>query len=285
MTYEAVLPMTSPGTRSLAVLALALMLLGPGAGVARGQSESAKTEARGAMREGNALLEHGRPEEALGKFEDAYRLFPSPKLHYNLGQAHSRLPGHEAQAYEELSRFLNDVQDANPSLRAAAETQRRQLRAKVALLTIVAEPADSELLVDGVSVGAAARGTPLPVTAGTHKLTLTKGGVVSDAESVTVGGGDALDVRLSLRPRVGGPRLADSPPPLAAEGPPGSSSPVLVSTPTNTTDEADDRPVYRKAWFWGVVGGAVVAAAVGGFLLLRSSPTYPTPSLGTYPGD
>jgi hypothetical protein len=53
------------------------------------------------------------------------------------------------------------------------------------------------------------------------------------------------------------------PPPMLAVGPPAASSadPAI----TATQPEPEQRPVYRRPWFWGVVGGAaavVVVAAV-----------------------
>src|SRR5450432_395247 len=81
--------------------------------------EPAKEQAHSSLREGNVLLERGRPVEALRKFAEAYRLFPSPKLHYNMGQAQSQIPGHEPEAYDEMSRFLSEAKDANAKLREA----------------------------------------------------------------------------------------------------------------------------------------------------------------------
>src|SRR5436305_1430821 len=105
----------------------------------------AKVQALAILQEGNAFLGQGRSTDALMKFTEAYRLFPSPKLHYNIGQAHSLIPGHEAQAYDSMSRFLTEAVDANPQLRAAAEAQRQKLRAKVGLVGVTADPPDADL--------------------------------------------------------------------------------------------------------------------------------------------
>jgi|GEM_PF-5773753 len=40
--------------------------------------DSQKERARSSLREGNTLLQQGRAAEALAKFTEAYRLFPSP---------------------------------------------------------------------------------------------------------------------------------------------------------------------------------------------------------------
>ena len=70
---------------------------------------------------------------------------------------------------------------------------------------------------------------------------------------------------------------AEGPPqqPLPATGvttpPPTAPPPVAPPTPTatSTTGRADlvaqpaEKPVYKKAWFWGVIGGAAVVVAGG----------------------
>jgi tetratricopeptide (TPR) repeat protein len=117
--------------------------------VAAGEAvDSAKLRAQATLREGNVALEHGHAEEALAKFTEAYRLFSSPKIHYNIGQAHSLILGHEAQASEAMLRFLIEAKDADASLRVAAEKLRTELKPKVGMVSVVAEPADADLLVD-----------------------------------------------------------------------------------------------------------------------------------------
>ena len=162
--------------------------------------DSAKSKAQATLREGNVALEQGRAEEALAKFTEAYRLFPSPKLHYNIGQANSLIPGHEAQAYEEMLRFLIEAKDADANLRTAAESLRAQLKSKVGMVTVVTEPADADLLIDGVDVGKTAREAVRVLGIGTHRLALRKDAVESIAQTITIVGGDSQEVRLQLAP-------------------------------------------------------------------------------------
>jgi hypothetical protein len=255
---QAVLGMARGGTTAVKGLVVAA-LLGVLPTVAHTQpSEPAKAHARTCLRDGNALLEQGRAADALAKFTEAYRLFPSPKLHYNIGQAESQLSGHETQAYEEMSRFLSDAKDANPELRAAAETQRRQLRSKVGLVTVVAEPAGAELVVDGARAGRElaeiSREAPLVLCVGTHKLTIRKGAVVSTPETVTITGGDDVNVRLSLAaPATASPTpVAAARLPLVVPGPllvapadgtgtTSSRSSMLVAAPAETRADPTDR--------------------------------------------
>lgn len=283
------------GTTSSA-LAFAALLLGARPMVARAAPpEAAKAQAHASLREGNALLEHGRPAEALAKFVEAYRLFPSPKLHYNIGQAESLIPGREVEAYQSLCRFVGEAKDASPELRAAAEAQRRQVRSKVGLVTVTAEPAAAELLVDGTKADRAlaeiTREAPLVLGVGMHRLTLKKGAAISAPETVTIAGGDVVNVRLSLgAPAAASPvpvasaRLpaAVATPLLAATADSTSPSSMLVAAPAETRADSANRPVLQRAWFWGVVAGTAVAVGAGAFLLTRSSATSPMPTMGTF---
>src|SRR5438552_6530136 len=155
--------------------------------VARAETANpAKAQALAILQEGNAFLGQGRATDALMKFTEAYRLFPSPKLHYNIGQAHSLIPGHEAQAYQSMSRFLSEAVDANPALRAAAEAQRQKLRPRVGLVGVTADPPDADLLVDEVNVGRVAAGVPAVLGIGSHTLAMKKGDTTSPPRAIAI---------------------------------------------------------------------------------------------------
>ncbi len=218
-------------------------------------ADSAKSQAQAALREGNAALEKGRAEEALAKFTEAYRLFPSPKIHYNLGQAHSLIPGHEAQAYEEMSRFLFEARDAEASLRGAAETVRAQLRPKVGTVSVLAQPADAEVVIDGVDVGPPSPGMPAVLGIGTHRLAIRKAGVESAAQTVTIAGGDAMEVPLRLLSLTA--PLPSSPNPAAT----GGAQPANLLQVGNT-------PPKRDFWTWQHEVGAGLAVLGAASLVL-----------------
>jgi tetratricopeptide (TPR) repeat protein len=55
------------------------------------------------------------------------------------------------------------------------------------------------------------------------------------------------------------PAAATAPPPVYAS-PPVAEAPALSATAP--PPEPAQKPIYKKVWFWGAVGGAVVAAAV-----------------------
>jgi hypothetical protein len=55
------------------------------------------------------------------------------------------------------------------------------------------------------------------------------------------------------------------PPPLETFTPQGEIDTLVEVTPIPPADV----PVYKKAWFWAVVGGGVVVLGTGGYFLLR----------------
>lgn len=224
--------------------------------VARAEpADPAKAQAQARLREGNALLGEGRATDALMKFTEAYRSFPSPKLHYNLGQAHSLIPGHEAEAYQSMSRFLKEAVDASPELRAAAETRCQQLRPKVGLVSVTSEPADADLLIDEVSVGRVSRDAPTAIAIGTHRLALKKDAAVSTPTTITIAGGETMDVRLRLAPAVMPPPVL----PVAPEPAPISPAPAALFPPANL-NQAASAPA-SGSWTWQRKLGAGLAAA------------------------
>jgi hypothetical protein len=258
-----------------AVLVMAALALAPAA--ARAQAtDSTKAQAQAAMREGNALLEQGHASEALSKFTDAYRLFPSPKLHYNIGQAQSLIPGHEAQAYEAMSRFLKEAKDASPELRAAAEAARRQLRSKVGLVTVAADPPDAELVVDEVAAGKVPPDAPLVLGPGKHTLAIKKDGLASPPETVTIAGGETSDVRLRVARPVAPPPPqppAPAPPaPVPAVVPaPAPPPPVVASntapSPAATLTQPAPPPPARGYWTRPhKIGAALMAAGAASLI-------------------
>jgi len=76
-----------------------------------------------------------------------------------------------------------------------------------------------------------------------------------------------------------------APPPTATTTEPPPSSPAPVVTTTPAPSPRAEKPMWKKAWFWGVVGGAavVVAGVAIGVGIATSTPKDPTASLGVRP--
>ncbi len=73
--------------------------------------------------------------------------------------------------------------------------------------------------------------------------------------------------------------IAATPPPTASSPPTATPAPALVAT---SAPPQAEKPLYKRAWLWGVVAGAavVVAGVAIGVGIGTSSTKDPTPSLG-----
>jgi len=232
-----------------------------------GDEATARAAAKAKVERGAALLSAHADAGALAEFEDAYRLFPSPKIFFDIGLANAGL-GRNPDAVRAFQRFLIEATDASADSVARAKSQVQTLMPKVAVVDVVCPQAGREIIVDDRSVGRSPLAAPLYLDPGPHRL-LAKTSETAPPSVVTfeVTGGARISVSVPAAslPVVPPPAPAVVPlPPLVGQQPP--AAPV-------------ERPIYKKPWFWGAA--AMVVAAVGVTLLLTvgRSTKDPTPSL------
>jgi hypothetical protein len=220
--------------------ALCVALLVVVGGAAYGDDEDPNhEEARKLSDLGADALARGDFKIALNDFESAYRIFPSPKLHYNLALAHEGLedPASAAMEYREfLAQATADVPQAT---RDYAKQRMAAIEPKVGLLAITG--ASGQVTVDGKPVAA---DQDVYVAPGGHEV--RSGGA---GATVTVRAGERKKVRLLS--------LTEPPPERHA-----SSGSVL-----------------GKWWFWGIVGTAVAGAVVTTVVVTGSSAAIPQGTL------
>jgi tetratricopeptide (TPR) repeat protein len=117
----------------VAMLAAVSVGLG-GTSAARAEQAAASDATREAARrklvEGVDAMKRGDYEAALARFEQAYALVPSPKIHYDFGMAYVGL-GRPAEALAAFERFLAEAPDAPPEKREKAASLVSTLRARV----------------------------------------------------------------------------------------------------------------------------------------------------------
>src|SRR5204863_8565217 len=103
--------------------------------VARAQPAAASDANRDAARRklvaGVEAMKRGDYQAALARFEEAYALVPSPKIHYDFGLAYVGL-GRPADAVTEFERFLAEAPDAPQDKREKAASLLATLRPRVA---------------------------------------------------------------------------------------------------------------------------------------------------------
>jgi hypothetical protein len=243
------------------------LLLALAAGRAEAQTEAQKKEAQALQVAGVHLMERGDNEAALEKFESAFRLFPSPKILFNMGRAHQAL-GQQVEALTAFERFLDEAPYAPKESRAEATRAVEALRPKLSFLDLDAEDADCKISVDGREVGISPLPRPLAVLPGAHEVRFEKEGMLAETRSVSPVPGQKLRVYVKLS-RVPAPATTTAPPPPVvvpavrepapkASEPAPSPAPEVVSSPAEPTGAP-----WQRTAAWVSAGAGVAFLAVG----------------------
>jgi len=253
----------------------ALLALLTAASRASGQTDTDKKQAQALQVAGVRLMEHGDNRGALDKFEAAFRLFPSPKILFNMGRARNEL-GQAAEAVNDFERFLDEAPYAQKESRDEAERMIKELRPQLSYLDLTTDDVGSRIAVDGREVGTAPLARPLAVTPGPHEVNFDKAGMIAETRSVTPVAGQKLRVYVKLTP-VPSATTAPAPEPARAtaapppSAPPASPSVATVQEPAGASVATAHRPwQLDAAW---IAGGAGVVFLAGGITaqLLSSS--------------
>jgi serine/threonine-protein kinase len=115
-----------------AVIVLVAVVFGAPAAHAQpsAANDATRAAARGQLVDGVSALKRGDYQLALARFEQAYALVPSPKIHYDFGLAYVGL-GRKADALAAFERFLAEAADAPSDKREKAASFVSTLRAEV----------------------------------------------------------------------------------------------------------------------------------------------------------
>lgn len=185
--------------------------------------DEGKARAAEHLAAGNAAFEGGRVAEALRAYEEAYALFPSPKIQMNIGEAHHAL-GDPVAAASAFERVVVGLPEDSPVHRAASERLAELRAEKVGRLTVTSAPV-ARATLDGAAIGE----TPIRerwIVVGRHELELSADAHLSVQRAVTVAPGETTTIDVSL---------------------------PSVATPDTSSN---------KVWWWVGAGAVVVAAAV-----------------------
>jgi hypothetical protein len=290
----------------------------PAPAAASGSSEEAKARAYPIFNEGLRLVEDMNWSEALDKFSQAWRIYPSPVVLFNIAYCQRAL-GQYVRSLETFRQFLGmELEGAAASRKQEAEQYVRELQARVARLQLsIPEDIRSgcEVVVDGRVRTVNAKGeVDLTIDPGHHTIQVRREGYRPLLEDREVRPGSQLRVvaRLEQLPawlvvssNTSGARvLVDGIPrgivPFAAEVPPGrhqlevtaegfvTHRSTLSLQPGGTAKVRGDLlpepvPITKRWWFWTGIGLVVTGAAVTTYALTRPQPgppPYETGSLG-----
>jgi hypothetical protein len=240
--------------------------------------DEAKAKAKNELAKGARYLEAGSYARALAAFEEAYRIFPSPKIFFNIGLAQSHL-GHAAKAVRAFDTFLAETMDAPAELVARAKTERDVAQSKVATVDISGGVTGAEILVDDHPAGKVPLTTPLYLDPGTHRIQAParEGTPPFNREYLAIAGTrDKIEL-----PAAPAPPAVATPRPLPSAQPPVVQENVQENViDRSLPDHEAERPLYRRPWFWAAAAGVVVAAGLTLWLTVGHSTDYRDASLG-----
>ena len=170
--------------------------------------------AREQVKLGYQLAQEGKCEEAIPHFVESLKLDAKAITLINLAACEEKTSkladalGHWVEARGRAQA------EGNAAIQEEAEKKAKALETRIPKLTIVlaGAPPDAEVMRDGVALGAASMGVPLPVNPGAHTLVVHAKDHEDTSESVSIAEGESRRVELKL----GGPKAP------APSGPGGS---------------------------------------------------------------
>jgi hypothetical protein len=168
-------------------LALVVALL-PSVAYSDEPSDPRKEQATQLRNQGNQLFEDGSYPEALDKFQQAYAIFPSPKILLNIGTTQRNL-GRNPEAAETYEKYLQ-APDRDPARVPEVERTIKEIDAVVGHITVKATVAGSTVTIDGKELGAAPLERTLRVEPGAHKVVAEKAGMQAFVGTLTLKGGE-----------------------------------------------------------------------------------------------
>lgn len=236
-----------PRVRLLAATSLAAVVV---AAVPARADEAATAEAL--FREGRRAMTRGDWADAVARLRESQRLEPAPGTLLNLAIAEEKL-GRLAAAWEHARAAADQLppsDDRQKLARDLHEAVDRRLPRVVLRATAVSDRASVRL--DGVVLGAASFGVPLPLDPGRHEIVVRAPGHLERVVSLDLAEGATVEQRVEPGARV----VGDSPGARAE------------ATTTATSP-------WRTVGFigLGVGAGALAAGGVTGYMAFRKNET------------
>ena len=181
--------------------------------------------AREQVKLGYQLSQDGKCEEAIPHFVESLKLDAKAITLINLASCEEKT-AHLADALGHWVEARARAQvENNGGIEEEAEKRAKALEPKVPRLTVVvpgAPAADVEVSRDGVALGAASMGVPLPVNPGGHVLVVHVKGHLDTTENVSLAEGEAKTAEL----KVGAPTKEVAAAPTRGPAADGSSRPL-----------------------------------------------------------
>lgn len=232
-----------------ALIGVALPVLAPAAAYA--QSSSDKAVAETLFREGRALMNDGKVDDACPKLEGSYRVDPKTGTLTNLAACHE-MQGKTASAWAEFSEAAAQASNAHRGgLEEFARTRASALATKLSRLSVRLTDPDpkTEVTIDGHRIVVEALGTPIPLDPGVHKVVAKLGDATWSGEATIAVGPASADLTI--------PKLEAAAPAPVLEAP--VAVPPQPERPASSTTSGHGREIAT----YGALGVGAVGIGVG----------------------
>jgi tetratricopeptide (TPR) repeat protein len=204
--------------------------------------------AQALFEEGRSLLQQQQYEKACPKFEESQRLGPASGTLLNLGECYAKL-GKTASAWAAFKEAIPAAHSAGQADREQFARERiAEIEPKLVKLSVdVTRPPAPQLVVkrDGVVLGEAAWGTPVPVDPGSHVVEASAPGKATWKTTVEVRSAPSTSVVV----------------------------PALESAHDDATSDGSKSLLTQRNIGLGVAGIGVVAVAIGAVFGLNAIST------------
>jgi len=169
------------------------------------EKKAAKKKATALVKLGVVKLREGDYVAALELFTSAHKIYPSPKIQFNIGQTYKEL-GRYLEAIGAYETFLRDAPaDYSEALRNLARDNVRDLFRKIAVLQVKVSVRGARISIDGRPRGVSPLKEPLRLMPGAHSMVIKKEGYVTAVVDLRLGPGRRVIRTVTLhkpRPKV-----------------------------------------------------------------------------------
>jgi tetratricopeptide (TPR) repeat protein len=227
-----------------------------------------KQEASRFIDRGNTLFDAKRYEQALAAYERAFAVYPSPRIGFNLAEAHRQL-GHWAIAERLYRRFLENVKPAESSrIHQGIVARLDEMTSNGGRIAIAGDLTDAVVSIDGQAL----EGPPprsILVPPGEHQVTVSRPSEEPFEKTIDVGQQETAEIE------IGAPSRAQQEEAEASAEPPRAVPQLgvgeaaleahLVEPEAKVESRRDESSsIFSRWWFWTLIGVAVTGGAVAG---------------------
>ena len=228
------------------------------------------------FKEGNTLRKVKKYPEALDKYQEAYRLFPSFKIQYNIALT-LQLMGRNAEAVTVYQRFIREgTGKSQERMLRLARKKIRQLLSEISVVAVRCAVDGSTVFIDGIEEGKSPLGRDLYLAPGSHTLKVSHPGYVTSEEIFTVAAGQRKEWSVTLEKKPEEPaKPATETSPHPVERPQTPAEPDATKADTVNLQE---KRHTKTVWAWSTLGVGLVcgvtAAALYGWGFPAGSDAY-----------